>query len=102
MKISAAITVAVTPTNRMASASSAKRRALSLPSARRRFEKSGTNAELNAPSAKSARNRLGKRNDTKKASATQPVPITAANSTSRANPKTRLTAVNPPTVRNPR
>ena len=35
----------------------------------------GTKAELNAPSAKSARNRLGKRWATAKASATGPVPI---------------------------
>ena len=102
MKISATITVAVTPTNKIASACSAKPRALSCPSARSLFEKSGTNAELNAPSANSARNRLGKRKETKKASATQPVPMTAASSTSRTKPKTRLAAVSPPTVIKPR
>ena len=102
MKISATMTVATTPTNKIASACSAKTSALSFPSARSRFVKSGTKAELKAPSAKSARNRLGNLNDTRNASATHPAPITAASSMSRMNPKTRLTAVNPPTVRKPR
>ena len=79
-------------------ASSAKARAASLPSPSRRLANSGTKAELKAPSPNSRRNRLGKRNATKKASATAPVPSTAAIRMSRTKPNTRLTMVRPPTV----
>ena len=86
-------------TNRSpASASSAKERAACGPSPSRRLANSGTNAELKAPSANSRRNRLGKRKATKKASATAPVPSTAAIRMSRTKPRARLTMVRPPTV----
>ena len=52
----------------------AKARAFSGLSPSMRLANSGTKALLNAPSANSARNRLGKRCATKKASATGPVP----------------------------
>ena len=45
---------------------------------------------------------LGTRKATKKASATAPVPSTAAISTSRKKPSTRLMMVMPPTVAKPR
>ena len=68
-----------------------------------RFEhaarRSGTKAELNAPSPKMARKWLGMRNATTKASATGPAPITAAMTTSRTKPVTRETSVQPPTDR---
>src|SRR5215207_1409175 len=59
---------------------------------------SGTKAELNAPSAKSERKRLGKRKATTKACATRPVPTTLAIKMSRKKPKTRLMSVIEPTV----
>ena len=52
-----------------------------------------------APSPNRRRNRLGSFNATKKASAIGPVPSRAAISMSRAKPRTRLTRVQPPTVR---
>ncbi len=59
----------------------------------------GTNAVLNAPSANSRRNRLGKRNAALNASDTGEIPSTAAISASRTKPKTRDTSVRPPTER---
>ncbi len=62
-------------------------------------ENIGTNAVLNAPSANSRRNRLGKRKAALKASDTGEMPSTAAISASRKNPKMRETRVRPPTER---
>ena len=61
-------------TSSPASASSAKPRAASLPSPSSRLANNGTNAELKAPSPNRRRNRFGKRNATKNASATAPDP----------------------------
>src|SRR4051794_15779728 len=54
-------------------------------------------ALLNAPSPKIARKWLGRRSATTNASATGPVPIVAAITTSRKKPVTRETSVHPPT-----
>ena len=78
--------------------SMAKARALASPSPSTRLAKSGTKALLKAPSANSARNRLGKRCATKKASAIGPVPSVKAINWSRRKPSTRLTSVRLPTV----
>ncbi len=80
------------------SASSPKRFASASPSPSSDLANSGTKAELNAPSANRRRKRLGKRNATKNASATGPVPSAAAMNMSRTKPSTRLDAVAPPTV----
>ena len=58
----------------------------------------GTNTAANAPSAKSARNRLGKRHAIRKASDARPAPTKRAINMSRTRPKTRLTKVSPPMV----
>jgi len=79
-------------------ASRAKRHAASRPAFCRVITYVGTNAAEKAPSAKRERNRFGRRSATKKASAMKPAPRKAATRTSRTNPKTRLTAVNPPMV----
>ena len=102
MAISAMMVSARITNTRPASASCANARAASLPSPSSFLANSGTNAELKAPSPNSRRNRLGKRNATKKASATAPVPSTAAIRMSRTKPNTRLTMVRPPTVANAR
>ena len=78
--------------------SSAKARAASRPSPSSFLAKRGTKAALNAPSPNQRRKRFGKRKATTKASATNPVPKTAASRISRKNPRTRLTIVSPPTV----
>jgi hypothetical protein len=85
-----------------ANASAAKRRAASCPSAASSPEKAGTKAALNAPSPNRRRNRLGSFSATKNASAIGPTPSSAAISMSRAKPRTRLSKVQPPTVRMPR
>ena len=77
---------------------SAKTIAFVLPPVASIPTKIGTNAAEKAPSANSERNRFGKRNATKKASATGPAPSSAASSISRTKPRTRLTAVSPPIV----
>ena len=61
-------------------------------------ENNGTNADVNAPSAKRLLNRFGSLNDTKKASDTVPAPRKFAIIISRINPVIRLTIVNPPKV----
>ena len=58
-----------------------------------------TKATLNAPSANRLRNRFGSLNATKNASAIIPAPRKFAISKSRMKPRTRLTIVQPPTVR---
>ncbi len=98
MAISASAVTSRRTNRRPASASSAKERAACGPSPSRRLANNGTKAELKAPSPNRRRNRLGKRKATKKASATAPVPSTAAIRMSRAKPSTRLTMVKPPTV----
>ena len=80
--------------------SSEKRRAPSSPLASISLANKGTKAELNAPSAKSRRNVLGKRKAALKASATGPVPKAEAISISRVKPKTRLINVPDATVAN--
>ena len=65
------------------------------------FENMGTKAMLNAPSAKKRRNMLGSEKAMRKASATGPAPRKAAMRMSRTKPRTRLTIVHVPTVRNP-
>ncbi|PAV93465.1 hypothetical protein WR25_00432 [Diploscapter pachys] len=57
----------------------------------------GMNAAENAPSAKRARNRLGKRNAIMNASDAKPAPTKRKNSESRTSPSTRLVSVSPPT-----
>ncbi len=86
--------------NRTPKTSSEKRLAPSMPFASISLAKSGTKAELNAPSAKSRRKVLGKRKAALKASATGPVPTAAAISVSRRKPKMRLPSVAVPTVAN--
>jgi hypothetical protein len=54
-------------------------------------------AALNAPSAKSARNMLGRRKATKKASEAKLAPMKVVCSVSRTSASTRLTKVRPPT-----
>src|SRR4051812_2107500 len=54
-------------------------------------------ALLKAPSPKIARKWFGRRNATTKASATGPVPMVAAITTSRKNPVMREASVHPPT-----
>ncbi len=80
--------------------SSEKRRAPSMPFFSISLAKSGTKAELNAPSAKSLRNVFGKRKAALKASATGPVPSAAAMNISRVKPKMRLISVPDATVAN--
>src|SRR5215213_3863040 len=98
MKTMAIISNSSSQAKRTARTSSANRSADSGPSASRCLAKSGTKAELNAPSAKSERKRLGKRKATTKACATRPVPTTLAIKMSRKKPKTRLMSVIEPTV----
>ena len=81
-----------------ASASSAKPWAALLPFRWSSAENIGTKETVNAPSANSLRKKLGSLSATKKASATGPAPRMAAVRMSRANPATRLSMVNPPTV----
>ena len=61
-------------------------------------ENNGTNADVNAPSAKRLLNRLGSLNDTRKASETEPAPKKFAIIISRINPVIRLIIVKPPNV----
>ena len=58
----------------------------------------GTKAAAKAPSAKSARNRLGSRQAIRKASLARPAPTYCAISMSRTKPAMRLTRVRPPIV----
>jgi hypothetical protein len=102
MAISASAVSSSSANRSPASASSANERAACGPSASRRPANMGTKAALNAPSPNRRRNRLGRRKATKNASATTPVPSTAAIIMSRAKPSTRLTMVSPPTVANAR
>ncbi len=60
--------------------------------------KTGINAMVREPSAKSRLSRLGMRNATKKASAAIPVPKNPAITMSRMRPKTRLARVKNPTT----
>ncbi|MCY1303696.1 hypothetical protein D9M70_534150 [compost metagenome] len=80
--------------------SSEKRRAPSMPFASISLAKSGTKAELKAPSANSRRKVFGRRKAVLKASATGPVPRAAAIKVSRIKPNRRLPSVAPPTVAN--
>src|SRR5438270_3735547 len=57
----------------------------------------GMNAAENAPSANKARNMLGIRHATAKASDAKLAPTNCANSMSRTSPSTRLAKVSPPT-----
>ncbi len=98
MASSAMAVKAINVKSRTESASSAKRRAAVLPSPSSALAKSGTKAELNAPSANNLRKRLGNLNATKNASAIGPVPSAPAIRMSRMKPSTRLTSVMPPTV----
>ena len=83
-------------------ASSAKDVAASMPSWCNMVEMEGTKAALNAPSPNRRRNRFGRRSATKNASATGPVPSTAAIMISRTKPRMRLAIVQAPTVNAPR
>jgi hypothetical protein len=65
------------------------------------FENIGTKAMLNAPSPKNRRKRFGSERRSRKASASGPVPTSAAIMMSRTNPRMRLSNVQAPTVRNP-
>ena len=85
-----------------AKASRAKSCAAAGPSAVSRPENSGTKAALKAPSPNRRRNRLGSLLATKNASATGPVPSSAAINMSRNRPRTRLAMVQTPTVNTPR
>ena len=84
--------------NNTLSACSAKARAASFPSVSTSPANRGTKAAAKAPSANRRRNRLGNLKATKNTSATGPAPRMAAIRMSRANPRTRLTMVRPPTV----
>src|ERR1044072_3939603 len=57
----------------------------------------GMKAAENAPSANKARNMLGRRKETKKASEAKPAPTKLACSVSRTRARTRLTRVRPAT-----
>ena len=61
-------------------------------------EKSGTKAEVKAPSANRLRNKFGSLKETRKASETVPAPKKLAISISLRNPVTRLIMVKPPKV----
>jgi hypothetical protein len=61
-------------------------------------EKSGTNAEVKAPSAKRLRNRFGSLNETRNASDKVPAPRKLAIIISRIKPVMRLIIVKPPNV----
>jgi hypothetical protein len=71
---------------------------LSLPLATNFEEKSGTKAEVNAPSANKLRNKFGSLKETKKASETMPAPKKLAIIISRTKPVKRLIIVKPPKV----
>ena len=73
--------------------SCAKRIAGSRPSFAIMPANKGTKAALKAPSAKSVRNRFGRRRATKKASLVAPAPSAEAVRISRTKPSTRLTMV---------
>lgn len=66
---------------------------LSRPEATSFDEKSGTKADVKAPSANRLRNKLGNLNDTKKASETVPAPKKVAMTISRKKPVMRLIMV---------
>src|SRR6185312_12475753 len=88
----------VRKTNRTASACSAKASAgASSPSLSPTLRLNiGMKAEANAPSAKKARNMLGRRNATRNASDAKLAPTNVAWSESRTSARTRLTSVSPP------